>query len=356
MRIAVIMSGGRGTRFWPLSRGRRPKQLLPLVDGRSLLELTIERIQPLFEPDAVWVVTQQSQLEETQAAAGLDRIKALCEPIGKNTAPCIAYVACQARAEFGNATLAVFPADHLIRDVEGFRKVVSAGLDFVEKSGRILTIGIKPDRPATGFGYIKQGKAVQTLHGLEFRDVSGFTEKPALEAATRYIEDGSYLWNAGIFLFRASDMLEEIEKYLPEVARSFCEYQAAVGTGDEDEKKMEAYSSSEEISIDFGVMEKTDRASVIPADIGWDDLGSWDSFSKYIPKDESGNAVRGDLIGLETANCIVCSEGPVVATLGVEDLIIIASHDAVLVTRKGRGEEVKRIVDLLAAKGLHDLL
>jgi mannose-1-phosphate guanylyltransferase len=356
VRIAVIMSGGRGTRFWPLSRSRRPKQLVPLIDGRSLLELTIERIRPLFEPEAVWVVTQQSQLEETQAAVGLDRVKALCEPVGKSTGPCIAYVACKARAEFGDATLAVFPADHMIRDVEGFREVVSAGLDFVEKSGDILTIGIKPDRPATGFGYIKQGEAVQTLHGLDFCRVSGFTEKPALETAARYVEDGSYLWNAGIFLFRASDMLEEMEKYLPGVARSFCEYQAAVGTGAEDEKKMEAYSASREISIDFGVMEKTDRACVVPADIGWDDLGNWDSFSKYLPKDESGNAVRGDLVGLETANCIVYSEGRVVATLGVEDLIIIASDDAVLITRKGRGEEVKKLVDLLAARGLHDLL
>ncbi len=356
MRIAVVMSGGRGKRFWPLSRRRRPKQLLPLIDGRSLLELTIERIQPLFEPEAVWVVTQQSQLEETQAAMGLDRVKALCEPVGKNTAPCIAYVACQARAEFGNATLAVFPADHLIKDVEGFRKVVSAGLDFVEESGRILTIGIQPDRPATGFGYIKQGEAVQTLRGLDFRRVSGFTEKPELEVAARYVEDGSYLWNAGIFLFRASDMLEEMEKYLPDVAKSFCEYQAAVGTGDEDAKKMEAYSASAEISIDFGVMEKTDRACVVPADIGWDDLGNWDSFSKYLPKDEGGNAVRGDLLALETANCTVCSEGPVVATLGVDDLIIVASREAVLVTRRGKGEEVKRIVDLLAARGLPDLL
>lgn len=356
MRIAVIMSGGRGTRFWPLSRSRRPKHLIHLIDGRSLLDLAIERIRPLFEPDAVWIVTQQAQLEATQAAVGLERVKALCEPVGKNTAPCIAYVACQARAEFGDATLAVFPADHLIKDVEGFREVVSAGLDFVEESGSILTIGIAPDRPATGFGYIRLGKVVGSAGGLDFHEVSGFTEKPALDAARRYIEDGSYLWNAGIFVFRASVMLEEMEKYLPRMARSFCEYETAVGTDAEAAKKMEAYSSARDISIDFGVMEKTERACVVRADIGWDDVGSWDSFSKYLPKDEKGNAVKGDIVALDTANCTVYSEGRVVAALGVEDLIVIASGDAVLVARRGRGEEVKKLTDLLAAKGLHDLL
>lgn len=356
MRIAVIMSGGRGTRFWPVSRGRRPKQLIPLIDGKSLLELTIERIRPLFEPDAIWVVTQQSQLEATQAAVGIKSIKALCEPVGKNTAPCIAYVACQARAEFGDSTLAVFPADHLIADAGGFRRILSAGMEFVEETGSILTIGIEPDRPATGFGYIKRGETVGSAGGLEFSRVSGFTEKPELEMARRYVEDGSYLWNAGIFVFRAGDMLEEMEKYLPGIASSFCEYETAVGTEAEAEKKLEAYSSAREISIDFGVMEKTDRACVVPADIGWDDLGSWDSFSKYMPVDEKGNAVSGDLVGVDAANCIVFAEGRTVAALGVEDLIIIASGDAILVTRRGRGEEVKNLVDNLAARGLKDLL
>lgn len=356
MRIAVIMSGGRGTRFWPLSRTRRPKQLVPLIGGKSLLELTVERLRPLVEPDAIWVVTRQSQLEGTQAIVGLDRVKALCEPVGKNTAPCIAYVACRARAEFGDATLAVFPADHLIEDVEGFHKVVRAGFDFVEKSGRILTIGIKPDRPATGFGYIKQGEIIESAGGFEFRSVSGFTEKPGLEAAEKYVDDGSYLWNAGIFVFRASDMLSEMEKYLPGIASSFCEYETAVGTDAEDERKSEAYSSVRDISIDLGVMEKTDRACVVRADIGWDDVGSWDSFSKYLATDDSGNAVEGNLVALDTANCTVYSDSQVVAALGVENLIVIATDDAVLITTKDRGEEVKKLVDLLAARGLQDLL
>lgn len=356
MRIAVIMSGGRGTRFWPLSRTRKPKQLVPLIDGRSLLELTVERIRPVFDADAIWVVTQQAQLEETQAAVGPDRVKALCEPVGKNTAPCIAYVACRARAEFGDATLAVFPADHLIEDVEGFRRTVTEGLDFVERTGSILTIGVKPDRPATGFGYIKRGEVVETAAGLDFCKVSGFTEKPGLETARAYIEDGSYLWNAGIFLFRASDMLAEMEKYLPGIASSFCEYESAVGTPSEDRKKSDAYSSAREISIDFGVMEKTDRACVVPADIGWDDLGNWDSFSRYLPADADGNAVKGDLVTLDAANCIVYSDRQVVAALGVEDLIVIATDDAILITKRERGEEVKKLVDLLAARGLQNLL
>jgi mannose-1-phosphate guanylyltransferase len=356
VRIGVVMSGGRGTRFWPLSRARKPKQLVPLIDGRCLLDLTIDRIRPIFGPDAIWVVTQEAQLEETQAAVGLEPIKALCEPVGKNTAPCIAYVACQARAEFGDATLAVFPADHLVADVDGFRDVVKAGLEFVETSGSILTIGIMPDRPATGFGYIERGAPRGGTGGFEFYGVRRFVEKPAAEAARRYVEDGTYLWNAGIFVFKASDMLAEMEKYLPQIASSFCEYGAAVGTAEESRKKSEAYSSAGEISIDYGVMEKTSKACVVPADIGWEDLGNWDSFSRYLPRDESGNAVRGELVDVDTANCIVYSERQVVAALGVEDLIVIATDDAILITRRDRGEEVKKLVDQLAARGLKNLL
>lgn len=356
MRIAVIMSGGRGTRFWPLSRLRRPKQVVPLIRGKSLLELTVERIRPLFEPDAIWVVTQEAQLEETQAVIGLRHVKALCEPVGKNTAPCIAYVACRARAEFGDATLAVFPADHLIDDVEGFREIVTAGFEFVEKSGSILTMGIKPDRPATGFGYIKQGDVVGRAGGLDFHRVSCFTEKPDIETARKLVDDGSYLWNAGIFVFKASDMMDEIEKHLPGMASSFCKYEAAVGTEAEDREKSEAYSSARGISIDFGIMEKTDRACVVSADIGWDDVGNWDSFSKHLVQDENGNSVGGEFVGLDTANCTVYSDGRLVTALGVEGLVIIATDDALLVAKKGRGEEVKKLVDLLAAKGLQNLL
>jgi mannose-1-phosphate guanylyltransferase len=356
VRIAVIMSGGRGTRFWPLSRARRPKHLIPLLDGRSLLELTIERIQPVFESDAVWLVTQQSQLEETQAAVGLERVKTLCEPVGKNTAACVAYVACMARAEYGDATLAVFPADHLIRKAGAFRELLAAGLDFVEESGRILTIGIKPERPATGFGYIRSGEVVGSHGGFDFRRVLGFAEKPSRETARTYLEDGSYLWNAGIFLFKASEMLGEMEKHMPDTAASFCRYETAIGTGDEERAKSRAYSEAEEISIDFGVMEKTDKACVVPADIGWDDLGSWNSFAKYMPADDGGNAVIGRHVSLDTANCIIYSDQQVVATLGVEDLIIIATADAILVTRKSRGEEVKKLVEFLRKSGRTELL
>lgn len=356
MRIGVIMSGGRGTRFWPLSRKCKPKQLLPLVGGKSLLQLSIERISPLFEAEAVWVVTQESQLEETQAVVGLDHVKALCEPVGKNTAPCIAYVACQAMAEFADATLAVFPADHIIKNAPELREVVAAGMDFVEESGNILTIGIEPDRPATGFGYIQRGGVVGSRGGFDFYEVAGFTEKPEADVARRYVDDGAYLWNAGMFIFKASDMLGEMEKYLPDMASSFCEYQAAVGTGSEEEKKLEAYASARDISIDFGVMEKTARACVVPADIGWDDVGSWDSFSKYLPHDDKANAVSGDLVTYDTANCIVYSDRQLVATLGVEDLIVISAGDAILVARRDRGEEVKKLVEILDARGLKDLL
>ncbi len=357
MKVAVVMSGGRGRRFWPLSRASRAKQLIPLAGGKTLLELTLERIAPLFEADKILVVTQQCQVGETeQAIKRFEGVRILSEPTGKNTAPCIALATTFIQATIGDACVAVLPADHFIQDVEGFARVLTEGLDFVGSHKAILTVGIKPERPATGFGYIRIGDLVEKRDGLEFYKVDGFAEKPALEAAQQYLAGGDYLWNAGIFMFGTSVMQDEIRRYLPRMAVEFDGCRSAMGGPEEAECLARCYSRVEELSIDFGVIEKTRIAHVVPADIGWDDVGSWDSFSRYMAKDDRSNSVQGEHVGIDTSNCIIYSDRRMIATLGLENITIVATDDAILVTRRERGEEVKDLVDLVEREGLQDLL
>jgi mannose-1-phosphate guanylyltransferase len=351
------MSGGSGRRFWPLSRQAHPKQLVELRGGKSLLELTLERLLPVFGPKAIWVLTQARQAEATRRAASrFGSVRVIAEPVGKNTAPCIAYAASLAKAEFGEATMAFLPADHLIKKRAEFARLLRAGLDFVEQRGMLLTLGIKPTRPATGFGYIKRGARVPAAKNLGIYKVARFTEKPSLGTARKYVSSGAYLWNAGIFLFTASAVLEEIERYLPAIGREFKALASFPRGRDAKRRLARCYSMVDPVSIDFGVMEKTARACVLPADIGWDDLGSWESFAAYMTKDRAGNSVHGSHVGIDSRNCVVYADSGLVATIGLEGIVVVATDDAVLVAARSEAEKVKRLTDLIEEKGLTDLL
>jgi len=357
LRFAVIMSGGSGRRFWPLSRAARSKQMIALIDGKTLLELTVERLLPLFPRENIMVVTQRCQYADTVAV--LERfggIRVLSEPVGKNTAACIGYASSYITSTVGDAVLSILPADHMIRMEDKFRSVLSAGMDFVDDTGKHLTLGIRPDRPATGFGYIRKGGRVGRSGNLEVFSVCEFTEKPSSDVARCYIDAGDYFWNAGIFVFKASSILEDLRKYLPDMAREFDACKDHFGNSDEEERLRACYGNLKSISIDYGVMEHTDRACVVPAEIGWDDLGSWDSFSKYMPKDGAGNRVRGRHIGIDTKDCIVYSDRQFVGTIGISGITVITTDDAVLVMRRERGEEVKDLVKHLEKEGFSDLL
>ena len=357
MRFAVIMAGGRGRRFWPVSRANKPKQLVKLAGGRTLLELTLERLAPLFDPERIIVVTQDRQVEETRKVLGcLKGVTVLAEPVGRNTAACIAYAATYIKAMHGDAVFAVLPADHFIAREDEFRGVLTAGMDFVAQRNALVTIGIRPDRPATGFGYIKRGRPAAEVGGLEFFEVSQFAEKPAADLAEKYIASGDYLWNSGIFIFKASTILGEIERFLPAMAAEFKACEPGMGTAQEAAGVAGCYSRVQDISIDFGVMEKTGSACVVPADIGWDDVGSWESFSRHMNKDADGNAVQGRHVSIGSRDCIIYSDSLTVATAGLEGITIVASKDAVLVIRREKGEEVKDIIDLMEREGLNDLL
>ncbi len=357
MRFAVIMSGGSGRRFWPLSRAAKAKQMIRLVGGKTLLELTVERVLPLFPRENIFVVTQKQQCVETShVLKRFGNIRILSEPVGRNTAACIAYAAAYIDSTVGDASLAFLPADHFIEFEDRFRKVLAAGMGFVEETGRHLTLGIKPDRPATGFGYIRKGPRIAGHGGLDFYRVSEFAEKPSLETARAYLETGEYFWNSGMFIFRASSILAEIETHMPDMAREFNACRDSFGRPDGEDRLAACYATLRNVSIDYGVMEHTDKACVVPAEIGWDDLGNWDSFSKYMPRDEKGNAIHGCHVGLDTDDCVIYTDKRLVSTLGISGITVIATDDAVLVMRRDRGEEVKDLVKLLDEEGLSGLL
>lgn len=342
---AVVLAGGGGTRLWPISREEVPKQFLSLGTKGSLLQETLSRLFPLCR-NRIRVVAcsrWRSQILFQAGKIGLDYPGLLIEePVGRNTAPAIA-LALAVLLEEGleeNTPVLVCPSDHLIRDEEAFRVAVSRGLKPLEE-GRIVSFGIVPRNPETGFGYIRKGRDRGTWY-----EADGFTEKPDTETAKRYLDDGCYLWNGGIFLFRLSDLIGCFEVYLPEVGALIKRGRVAV------EKE---FGSLPSVSIDNGVMERTDRMAVIPMDSGWTDLGSWDALYDQGEKDGSGNLLKGDIIERGCQNCLISSGSRLVAASDLEDMIIVDAPDALLITRRGKSQNIRGITDRLKAEGRREL-
>lgn len=352
-RIAIVMAGGSGRRFWPLSRDRRPKQVVPLVSGKSLLELTIERLLPSFRPERIWVITRNDQVKAVRRIAlAYGPVRVISEPAGRNTAPCMALGATLARSALGDASLAFLPADHFIENARGFRAALRAGMEFAEREDALVTLGIKPTRPATGFGYIRRGRLARRVRGQVVCGVARFAEKPSLGLARRYVRSGEYLWNSGMFMVRASVLLQEIAQHLPRLSACFTRLAAEVGGPRQKAETARCYKRVESISLDFGVMEKTRRAFVVPADIGWDDLGNWESFSRYMMPDACGNWVCGRHVGLDSKRCVIYAEDRLVATVGIEDVVVVVVDDAVLLVKRGKAERVKDLTTLIDGRGL----
>lgn len=348
MIIPVILSGGSGTRLWPLSRKNLPKQFLPLTGASSLFQQTVERARGLANVGAPIVVC--SEAHRFLVAEQLLEMKAegasiLLEPAPRNTAPAIALAALQALAREPGAILLVLPADHLIGDAESFRQAVSQAVP-VAGNGWLVTFGIRPDGPETGFGYIRRGQEIEGAFAVE-----QFVEKPDAATAKRYVDDGAYDWNSGMFVFRASRYMEELERHAPAIAKAA---RASIGsaTADLDFVRIDkaAFIASPEDSIDYAVMEKTDRAAVVPVSCGWSDIGSWAALWSAAEKDAEGNRLEGDVIAIDSRNCLVRSgERRLVATIGLENLVIVDTPDATLIAARDRSQDVKKLVDQLKA-------
>jgi mannose-1-phosphate guanylyltransferase / mannose-6-phosphate isomerase len=350
MIIPVILSGGAGTRLWPLSRELYPKQLLPLAGEQTMLQETVTRLQGLEALGAPLVVCNENHrflVAAQLSAIGVKPSAIVLEPVGRNTAPAVAVAALIACAGGDDPTLLVLPADHVIADSAALRAAVLNGAALAE-SGSLLTFGIVPAKPETGYGYIRAGQQVASQQPFAAFDVAEFVEKPDLATAQKYVSSGDYFWNSGMFMFRASTFLAELERFAPEMLVA-CRQALATAAADLDFTRLdaEAFAACPGDSIDYAVMEKTAAAVVIPLDAGWSDVGSWSALWEIGARDADGNVIKGDVLVRDVRNCYLHASSRLVAAVGVEDHVIIETGDAVLVAPKDRVQEVKAIVELL---------
>jgi len=353
--VPVILSGGTGSRLWPLSRQLNPKQFLALTDDHStMLQQTVSRLSGLDVGAPLVICNEEHRFlaAEQLRLAGQPDARVVLEPFGRNTAPAIALAALQTVAEGGDGMLLVLAADHLIGDVAAFHKSVNKALPLAE-AGKLVTFGVVPGSAETGYGYIKKGS---TLDNGGFA-VEGFVEKPDHATAQNYLESGDYLWNSGMFLFKASRYLEELERFRPDILEA-CRIALKGAAKDLHFTRVDqgAFAACPEESVDYAVMEKTSSAAVVPMDAGWSDIGSWSALWEVSIKDEFGNAVSGDVIQQDSSGCLVRADHRLVATVGVEDLVVVETKDAVLVAHKDRVQDVKKVVSQIEADGRHEHL
>ena len=375
---AVILAGGSGSRLWPLSRQNLPKQFLSLDGDASLLQTTIGRLSPLIGAKNVLIVTQEAHAKG-EAYHALLPYQTLFEPVARNTAPAIAIAAAWLMADGADPVMVVLPADHIIKDEARFREHLKIAIDAAE-SGKLVTFGIQPTRPDTGFGYIKvknrtgttglrteqkpptQSSVLGTQSSVSkssvldpqssIYEVDRFTEKPDSATAERFLKEGGYYWNSGMFVWRASVILDEIRQHLPDVyaviQTIIAERHSAGGFQKAVEKHFPAMPS---ISIDYGVLEKSSRVSLVPCDIGWNDVGSWQAVHEIAAKDENGNALQGNVIAVDCRNSLIRAEKRLVAAIGVEGLCVVETADAVLISRSDQTQRVREVVDVLHQRG-----
>jgi mannose-1-phosphate guanylyltransferase len=346
--IPVILAGGRGERFWPLSRRARPKQLLPLLSDRALLADTLERLSGLAGPESAWVLTAQDLVAAVRGALpAVPATQVVGEPIGKNTAPAIGLAAWWHRDAGDDAVLAVLPSDHRIEPALRFREELVRAANVALDRRAIVAFGVPPTRPETGYGYIEAGAPIAP--GSEFHAVARFHEKPDAKTAEGYLAAGRYLWNSGMFVFPPRVMLEEIAAHQGDLAALLRELPDAPGPGTEAEIAR-FYLAAPSISIDYAVMERSTRALVARAGFAWDDLGSWAALGADRTRDGAGNVARGRALLEDCKDVIAFADGGLVAALGVEGLVIVRTGDVTLVVPRERAQEVRRLVERLAAE------
>jgi len=344
---AVIMAGGSGKRFWPRSRMKKPKQMLDIVSDDSMLKVTFDRLKFVTDPDKIYVISgpslEKSILEELKE---LPKENMIVEPSGKNTAPCIGLTAAIIKAKDQDAVIGVFPADHLITDKKQFKDDVDAGVNFAKENDVLITFGIQPIRPATGYGYIQYDNRKSYANDRIYK-VKTFAEKPNIQTSKRFLESGDFLWNSGMFIWKASSILHAVKLYLPELHESLEEIIKSIGTSEYESTLKIQWATIHKNSVDYGIMEKAKNVYVIKADFDWSDIGSWDALYELKEKDEHENVISGNVISTGTNGCYIYSDGNLISTIGVKDLIIVQSKNAILIVHRSESEKVKEIVNRL---------
>jgi len=358
MLYAIIMAGGSGTRFWPRSRKKTPKQLLKIVGSRTMTEDTVRRFSGMLPPGQIFVITNIEQASAARKVLpDIPKKNIIAEPVGRDTAAAIGLGAVIVTRCDPDGLMAVLPADHVIHPKKKFINTVKAAALAAQNSDCLITFGIKPRHPATGYGYIRRGKKLKTVRGLDVYAVRQFKEKPDLKTAEKYVASGDYYWNSGIFVWKASVILENLKKFLPAHYRALMKIQKALGSDKEKEILQKEYRRLRKISIDYGVLEKAADVRVIAADYEWDDVGAWRALESHHRQDENGNTVLGKFIGINTSGSIMIGEkNHLIAGIDMEDVIVVQTPDATLVCPKKSAQKVKDLVNLLRKKGMDKYL
>lgn len=359
IKTAVIMAGGGGTRFWPVSRMTTPKQLAKLTGDDVMINETIKHYEGVVGRENTFIVTNEKQAElmDKVLYSEVDRSHILIEPVQRNTAPCIIYAAMTMKKLYGDALMAVLPADHHIANIKEYERVLSLAFDTAEKLDKIVTIGIKPTFPSTGYGYIKvSDSAIE--EGSEVYNLMQFVEKPCEEVARGYLDSGKYVWNSGMFIWKASVILDAFKTYLPDTYSKMEAIYDTLRTDAETEAIAKTYPELEKISIDYGIMEKASEVYCIPAEFGWNDVGSWDALDDVFEKTNEGNVVVGSHEGIKTTNSVIFnkSNDKLITTIGCDNIIVVQTEDTIMVCNKDNAQDVKLMVDRLKEIGREDLL
>lgn len=345
-KTALIMAGGHGERFWPRSRKTLPKQFLSLTNSpKTMIQLTVERILPLVDMEDIYISTNKdykdlilNQLPELPAE------NIICEPVGKNTAPCIGLGAIHVNSKYEDALMIVLPSDHLIKHDDIFIETLQNACDVAEADNNLVTIGITPNCPETGYGYINFNPNETIKSSFA---VSKFVEKPSFTIAKQYLESGEYLWNSGMFVWKVSTILKSIHNYLPETYNGLVNIKAALRTSTYDNVLLKEFIQFSADSIDYGIMEKSSNIYVVPGNFGWDDVGSWLAVERIKPIDSDDNIITGNVTSYNTQNCIIEADNKLIATVGIKDLIIVDTEDATLICSKTSSGNIKELLKLL---------
>lgn len=345
-KTALIMAGGRGERFWPKSRRSLPKQFLEITDdGKTMIQLTVERILPLVNMEDIFVATNKDYKKLVlKQLPEIPEENILCEPVGRNTAPCIGLGAMHIASKYEEALMLVLPSDHQIKFNKMYLTTLKDACQVAEKGENLVTIGIMPDYPETGYGYIKFN--THEMEGRAYK-VERFVEKPSLEVAKEYLATEEYLWNSGMFIWKVSSILKNMEKLMPETYAGLERIKSAIGTDNQEVALEQEFVKMEGQSIDYGVMEKAKNIYILPGMFGWDDVGSWLALERIKKTNEFGNVVDGNIITIDTQNCIIQGNKKLIATVGMKDMIVVDTEDAMLICAKDSTVNIKKVLENL---------
>jgi mannose-1-phosphate guanylyltransferase len=353
----VIMAGGRGTRFWPRSRTRMPKQLLNIIGPKTILEQTIDRLLPITDWEHIFVVTEISQAEAVKTLlTELPESHLIVEPLGKNTAPCIGLAALILGRIDPEATMVILPSDHYIAREDSFRDTLLAAAQAAQKGPYLITLGITPTFPETGYGYLEEGREVMKIRTYPVREVKAFHEKPERAKAETMIQSGRFFWNSGMFIWTVSTILNQMSRLTPEMYEEIKKLDDYWAQPNWEEALRRAYEAMENVSIDYAIMERADQVLMLEGDFGWNDVGSWEAVYQLENKDEEANCLKGPVLVLDSQGCLVHSPQKMVALIGMKDLVVVDTADALLICPRERAQEVKKIVQLLEDQGRVELL